>query len=175
MNTQLSGVQHRKSETMLNPCGDYRHSVERLLDSVDAVVYILDYTKLKTQEEAELLTKLSKSNPQLIMRLAQRLFFVVNKIDVMHVSEGLDEDELREYVADVVTKQMNFTTFQLRPEQVCTLSFLPFRHSAKHVFFSILCIHRYSFDLLANLRYVAFRLCVMCSQICKQITFYRRP
>lgn len=32
--------------------------VERLLDSVDAVIYILDYTKLKTQEEADLLTKL---------------------------------------------------------------------------------------------------------------------
>ena len=123
LNTQLSGVQHRNAKSMLSPCCGYRHSVERLLDSVDAVVYILDYTKLKTQEEAELLTKLSKSNPQLIMRLAQRLFFVVNKIDVMHVSEGLDEDELREYVADVVTKQMNFTTFQLRPEQVCPLSF----------------------------------------------------
>lgn len=32
--------------------------VERLLDSVDAVIYILDYTKLKTQEEADLLAKL---------------------------------------------------------------------------------------------------------------------
>ena len=32
--------------------------VERLLDSVDAVIYILDYTKLKTQEEADLLGKL---------------------------------------------------------------------------------------------------------------------
>lgn len=32
--------------------------VERLLDTVDAVIYILDYTKLKTREEADLLTKL---------------------------------------------------------------------------------------------------------------------
>jgi hypothetical protein len=29
-----------------------------VLDSVDAVIYILDYTKLKTQEEADLLRKL---------------------------------------------------------------------------------------------------------------------
>jgi hypothetical protein len=36
--------------------------VERLLDSVDAVIYILDYTKLKTQEEADLLAKL-KARP----------------------------------------------------------------------------------------------------------------
>ena len=34
------------------------HQVERLLDGVDAVIYILDYTKLKTKEEAELLQKL---------------------------------------------------------------------------------------------------------------------
>ena len=92
--------------------------MERLLDSVDAVVYILDYTKLKTTEEADLLSKLAKSNPQLVMRLAQRLFFVVNKMDVMHTSEGLEEDELRDYVAELVTKQMNFASFQLRPEQV---------------------------------------------------------
>ena len=32
--------------------------VERLLDGVDAAIYILDYTKLKTKEEAELLQKL---------------------------------------------------------------------------------------------------------------------
>jgi len=32
--------------------------VERLLDSVDAVLYLLDYSKLKTAEEATLLGKL---------------------------------------------------------------------------------------------------------------------
>ena len=32
--------------------------VERLLDSVDAVLYLLDYSKLKTAEEANLLGKL---------------------------------------------------------------------------------------------------------------------
>lgn len=37
------------------------NQVERLLDGVDAVVYILDYTKLKTKEEAELLQKLKVS------------------------------------------------------------------------------------------------------------------
>ena len=35
--------------------------MERLLDGVDAVIYILDYTKLKTKEEAELLQKLKVS------------------------------------------------------------------------------------------------------------------
>lgn len=95
-----------------------RHSVERLLDSVDAVVYILDYTKLKTTEEATVLAKLKDANPQLVHRLAQRLFFVVNKIDNMQTAKGLQEEELCDYVADVITKQMNSEAFQLRPDQV---------------------------------------------------------
>lgn len=95
-----------------------RHRVERLLDTVDAVVYILDYTKLKTSEEANLLAALKEANPQLVQRLAQRLFFVVNKIDCMHSNIGLQEEELREYVADLITKQMNSPAFQLHPEQV---------------------------------------------------------
>ncbi len=36
--------------------------MERLLGSVDAAVYLLDYTKLKTVEEASLFTKL-KARP----------------------------------------------------------------------------------------------------------------
>ncbi len=93
--------------------------MERLLDSVDAVVYILDYTKLKTTEEASMLAKLKEANPQLVKRLAQRLFFVVNKIDGMHSNVGLQEEELCEYVAQLITKQMNCPEFQLNPEQVC--------------------------------------------------------
>ena len=52
--------------------------MERLLDSVDAVVYLLDYTKLKTVEEAAILRKFKEINPQLMQRLSQRLFFVVS-------------------------------------------------------------------------------------------------
>ena len=58
-----------------------RFEIERLLDSVDAVIYLLDYTKLKTQEEKELLVKLRTLNPRLFGRLSRRLFFVVNKVD----------------------------------------------------------------------------------------------
>lgn len=95
--------------------------MERLLDSVDAVLYILDYTKLKTSEEANLLATLKEVNPVLTQRLSKRLFFVVNKIDCMHSSVGLKEDELCEYVADLITKQMNSPAFQLGPEQVIPL------------------------------------------------------
>lgn len=53
--------------------------VERLLSGVDAVVYLLDYTKLKTAEEAAIFRRLREVNPTLVQRLASRLFFVVNK------------------------------------------------------------------------------------------------
>ncbi len=93
--------------------------VERLLDSVDAVIYLLDYTKLKTADEAEVLQRLKEINPQLIARLSQRLFFVVNKADMIDTSEGLDAEATKQYVADLITSQMQDESFQLKPDQAC--------------------------------------------------------
>ena len=69
--------------------------VERLLEGVDSCVYLLDYTKLKTQEEADLLKRLRNINPQLFSRLSQRLFFVVNKADTVceRKREGMRDEE----------------------------------------------------------------------------------
>ncbi len=96
-----------------------RTQVERLLDSVDAVIYLLDYTKLKTADEAEVLQRLKEINPQLIARLSQRLFFVVNKADMIETSEGLDAEATKQYVADLITSQMQDESFQLKPDQAC--------------------------------------------------------
>ena len=96
--------------------------VERLLDSVDAVIYLLDYTKLKTADEAEVLQRLKEINPQLMARLSQRLFFVVNKADMIETSEGLDAESTKQYVAQLITHQMQDTSFQLKPDQVCLSS-----------------------------------------------------
>lgn len=49
--------------------------VERLLGRVDAAIYLLDYTKLKTAEEAGVLSRLKDVNPTLVKRLCSRLFF----------------------------------------------------------------------------------------------------
>ena len=92
--------------------------VERLLDSVDAVIYLLDYTKLKTADEAEVLQRLKEINPQLMARLSQRLFFVVNKADMIEMSEGLDAEATKQYVANLITHQMQDESFQLKPDQV---------------------------------------------------------
>jgi hypothetical protein len=49
--------------------------VERLLSRVDAAIWLLDYTKLKTAEEAAVLRRLRDLNPTLVQRLCSRLFF----------------------------------------------------------------------------------------------------
>uniref|UniRef100_A0A7S3R370 Dynamin N-terminal domain-containing protein n=1 Tax=Dunaliella tertiolecta TaxID=3047 RepID=A0A7S3R370_DUNTE len=99
-----------------------RYQVERLLGTVDAAVYLLDYTKLKTEDEATMFERLKEINPALVRRLSQRLFIAVNKVDASLVSEGQDADATREYVAELVTQQMACEGFQLRPDQVLLLS-----------------------------------------------------
>ena len=49
-----------------------RYQVERLLDSVDAVCYLLDYTKLRTAEEASMFARIKSINPGLVKRLSRR-------------------------------------------------------------------------------------------------------
>eukprot|EP00198_Chlamydomonas_reinhardtii_P007707 XP_001697044.1 predicted protein [Chlamydomonas reinhardtii] len=71
-----------------------KHQVERLLEGVDCVLYLLDYTKLKTAEEEGLFRRLRAINPQLVARLSSRLFFIVNKVDACETSEGLDPDQV---------------------------------------------------------------------------------
>lgn len=66
-----------------------------------------------------MLKKLKGINPALVKRLQSRLFFVVNKADVMYNCEGLQEEETKQYVADLVTCQLQQDGFQLAPEQVC--------------------------------------------------------
>ena len=61
-------------------------------------------------------------NPQLVARLSQRLFFVVNKVDLMRTSEGLEPEEIKEYVAALVTSQLATEGFQLLPDQVNPVS-----------------------------------------------------
>lgn len=102
-----------------------KFQVERLLEGVDCVLYLLDYTKLKTAEEEGLFRRLRAINPQLVERLSSRLFFVINKVDACETSEGLDPDEVRAYVADLVTRQMGAAAQQYHQQQQAPLSPAP--------------------------------------------------
>lgn len=69
-----------------------------------------------------MLRRLRELNPALIRRLAHRLFFAVNKIDMAESCEGLGEEETRAYVADLVSHQLGVPGFQLDPDQIFLVS-----------------------------------------------------
>lgn len=79
--------------------------VERLLDEVDAIIYLLDYTKLKTQEENQFFQKLSSIRPGLLKNYEKRLFFVVNKIDQQNYN-SLTWNQTTEYIAEILRTQL---------------------------------------------------------------------
>ncbi len=65
-----------------------------------------------------MLRRLKAINPALLERLCCRLFFVVNKMDQAAESQGLDEEETRQYVAGLITRQLDCAGFTLHPDQV---------------------------------------------------------
>ena len=82
-----------------------RARVDRLLDEVDVIIYLLDYTKLKTEEEKGLFSRLASMRPELLKRFSERLFFVVNKIDLEN-SRGLSPEETQQYVTNLLSEQV---------------------------------------------------------------------
>ena len=95
-----------------------RAKVERLLDEVDVIVYLLDYTKLKTEEEKQLFEKLASLRPELIEGYEKRLFFAVNKVDEQD-RNGLTREQTSEYVAGLLRKQLGL---KVPPERILPVS-----------------------------------------------------
>lgn len=84
-------------------------TVERLLKSVDVIIYLLDYTKLKTNEEAELLSNLANWRKDL-SNFSGRIFFVVNKIDMANRhdrEQQLQPEDVVEYVLKIIKGQIS--------------------------------------------------------------------
>jgi small GTP-binding protein len=92
-----------------------RAKVERVLDNADVIVYVLDYTKLKTAEEQALFELLKEMRPELLRRCSERLFFVVNKIDLKN-RNGLTLSETATYVTELLAQQLPDVT--LSPERI---------------------------------------------------------
>lgn len=82
-----------------------RALVDRALVDADVILYVLDYGKLRTVEERRLLDRLASLRPELLRRLSERLFFVVNKVDLEN-SRSMPADEIRAYVADLLRAQI---------------------------------------------------------------------
>jgi|GEM_PF-5779265 len=82
-----------------------KEQVHGLIQEADALVYLLDYTKLKTDSEADLFKVLGDLRPELRKKISSTLFFVVNKFD--HPSRtGTNENETRNYVQNILTCQL---------------------------------------------------------------------
>lgn len=96
-----------------------RTTVDRLLDEADVILYLLDYTKLGTDEERGIFERLAGIRPELLGRLSERLFFVVNKIDQVN-SNALSPGETRRYVAQLLRSQVR--GLRIEPDRVLLLS-----------------------------------------------------
>jgi GTPase SAR1 family protein len=78
-----------------------RALVDRALGDADVILYLLDYTKLRTVDERALLERLAALRPELQRRLSERLFFAVNKTDQAN-SNGLPLPQVRDYVIQLL-------------------------------------------------------------------------
>eukprot|EP00667_Euglena_gracilis_P002397 EG_transcript_2397 len=90
------------------------------MNSADVILYILDYSKLKTEEEAQILQKLKSMRPDLIRDITNRLFIVVNKMDLVKKRHGLDYQTTKEYVSEIFREMM--PELNVSPQRVLPVS-----------------------------------------------------
>jgi GTPase SAR1 family protein len=79
-----------------------------LIDKISAIIYLLDYTKLKTKDEDEVLNKLVEmrsdildKGSDILDKIQDRIFFVINKIDEED-RNSLPPEKAIEYVYKLV-------------------------------------------------------------------------
>jgi small GTP-binding protein len=94
-----------------------KEKIEKLLDKVDVIIYLLDYTKLNTSEEAEMFAKLREVRLDLLN--SERLFFVVNKVDVLN-RDAPPVEKTADYITKVLKKQIPGLT--ITPERILFIS-----------------------------------------------------
>lgn len=80
-------------------------SNDELIDKISAVIYLLDYSKLNTQEEKEILQKLSSVRADILEKIKDRLFFVINQID-KEDRNSLPPESAVDYVFSLVNEKM---------------------------------------------------------------------
>ncbi len=84
--------------------------VERIVKSSDVIIYLLDFTKLKTAEEVLMLENLKKWKSEILLLMKHRLFFVVNKIDAINRHDrekNFSRKEIKEYVANLIESSID--------------------------------------------------------------------
>eukprot|EP00668_Euglena_longa_P040440 GGOE01053252.1.p1 GENE.GGOE01053252.1~~GGOE01053252.1.p1 ORF type:complete len:779 (-),score=298.54 GGOE01053252.1:1913-4249(-) len=93
--------------------------VQQIMNKADVILYLLDYTKLKTKEEEEMFANLRHLRADLCDSLPDRLFLIVNKIDLRN-RHGLSPKQTVTYVADMLSN--NIPELKLQPDRVLLVS-----------------------------------------------------
>eukprot|EP00930_Biecheleria_cincta_P012557 TRINITY_DN1164_c0_g1_i3.p1 TRINITY_DN1164_c0_g1~~TRINITY_DN1164_c0_g1_i3.p1 ORF type:complete len:740 (+),score=166.80 TRINITY_DN1164_c0_g1_i3:56-2275(+) len=78
------------------------HEVINVLLRVDAIIYVLDFTKISTTDEAVMFETLRKNVLMLLSSTsgdAQQMFFILNKVDMRSSRNDKTLEEILEYVA----------------------------------------------------------------------------
>ena len=86
--------------------------VQKVLRMADVVVYLLDYTKLNSNDEHMLFKTISDLRQDLILEIKDRLFFVVNKYDTRNAN-SLTVDETVRFVSDSLKRSMGLATSKI--------------------------------------------------------------
>ncbi|MFZ5479080.1 MAG: dynamin family protein [Myxococcota bacterium] len=95
-----------------------RARTEAIVTDADAIVYVLDYTRLNTTDEARFLESVSALREDMLSAWTERLFFLVNKIDDRDRHDQSAEDA-QAYVTGVLRKYLKI---DVSPERVCPVS-----------------------------------------------------
>lgn len=82
-----------------------KKEIEKVLTHSDVVIYLLDYTKLKTKDEADLFETIKSIRKDLFKDIQSRLFFVVNKIDRRN-QNSLDPEATIKHVNALLHEQI---------------------------------------------------------------------
>lgn len=77
--------------------------VEKVLRMADVIVYLLDYTKLNSNDEHLLFDTISQLRGDLVTEIKDRLFFVVNKYDNKN-ENSLNKEQTSEFVINSLNR-----------------------------------------------------------------------
>lgn len=103
--------------------GALAKKIERIVKTSDVILYLLDFTKLKSKDEAEMFALLEKWRGSLLKEVSERMFFIINKVDATNRHDrekNMGKDAIIEYVQDVLKK--NLPEISIYPSQIISIS-----------------------------------------------------
>jgi small GTP-binding protein len=89
-----------------------RTEVEKVLRMADVIVYLLDYTKLNSNDEHLLFGTISQLRDDLVSEIKDRLFFVVNKYDSKN-ENSLSIEQTSEFVSNSLQNSIGLKTSKI--------------------------------------------------------------